>query len=592
MAAVVEQTEHASHELGFIRRYVFSMDHKVIGLQYLFTAIGMALVGAALSILMRLQLAWPSAQWPLLETIFPVGFASGIMAPEFYLALQTMHGTIMAIFVLTAIFTGGFGNFLIPLQIGARDMAFPLLNMLSYWIYLLSCLVVLLAFFVEGGAPISGWTAYPPLSAVPAAGPGQSLGQTIWIVAVALFIVSTMLGVLNYLTTILQLRTRGLSLMRLPLNIWGLFASSVISLLVFPVLLGAGVLLLADRLLGTSFFVPSGLVFGETLLIEHSGGHPLLWQHLFWFFGHPEVYIVIIPAMGITAEIVATFIRKPIFGYRIQVLCWSAIVVLSMLVWGHHMYVSGMNPWLGSVFALGTLMITVPSAVLLLCWIASLWGARIRFTVPMLFALGFISVFTTGGLGGFFLGSQWTDIQLHDTYFVVGHFHLTMAMSPVLAAFAGIYYWFPRMFGRMMNETLGKIHFWISITGTYLIFLTMHVMGVGGLLRHSYDHTQYTFMQPFQPLNVFVSIVAFLLAGAQLVFFVNLIGSFVRGPKTVKNPWRANTLEWEAAIPAPHGNWGERVPTVYRGPYEYGDVDGEDDYLPQALLTTSGESNR
>ena len=384
MAAVVEQTEHASHELGFIRRYVFSMDHKVIGLQYLFTAIGMALVGAALSILMRLQLAWPSAQWPLLETIFPVGFASGIMAPEFYLALQTMHGTIMAIFVLTAIFTGGFGNFLIPLQIGARDMAFPLLNMLSYWIYLLSCLVVLLAFFVEGGAPISGWTAYPPLSAIPAAGPGQSLGQTIWIVAVALFIVSTMLGVLNYLTTILQLRTRGLSLMRLPLNIWGLFASSVISLLVFPVLLGAGVLLLADRLLGTSFFVPSGLVFGETLLIEHSGGHPLLWQHLFWFFGHPEVYIVIIPAMGITAEIVATFIRKPIFGYRIQVLCWSAIVVLSMLVWGHHMYVSGMNPWLGSVFALGTLMITVPSAVLLLCWIASLWGARIRFTVPML----------------------------------------------------------------------------------------------------------------------------------------------------------------------------------------------------------------
>ena len=394
-----------------------------------------------------------------------------------------------------------------------------------------------------------------------------------------------MIGVLNYLTTILQCRTLGLSLMRLPLNIWGLFASSTISLFVFPVLLGAGVLLLADRLLGTSFFVPSGLVIGETL-IEHSGGHPLLWQHLFWFFGHPEVYIVIIPAMGITAEILATFIRKPIFGYRIQVLCWSAIVVLSMIVWGHHMYVSGMNPWLGSFFALDTLLITVPSAVLLLCWIASLWGSKIRFTVPMLFALGSFPCSLLVA-SGFFLGSSWTDIQLHDTYFVVGHFHLTMAMSPVLAAFAGIYYWFPRLFERMMNETLGQIHFWISIVGTYLIFTTMHVMGVGGLLRHSYNHTQYTFMQPFQPLNVFVSIVAFLLAGAQLIFFAHVIWSLFRGPKSAKNPWQANTLEWEAPIPAPHGNWGEHVPVVYRGPYEYGDVDGPDDHVPQALAASS-----
>ena len=413
------------------------------------------------------------------------------------------------------------------------------------------------------------------------------MGQTIWIVAVALFIVSTMIAVLNYLTTILQLRTRGLTLMRLPLNIWGLFASSVISLFVFPVLLGAGVLLLADRLLGTSFFLPEGLVIGETM-IAHSGGHPLLWQHLFWFFGHPEVYIVIIPAMGITAEILSTFIRKPVFGYRIQVLCWSAIVVLSMLVWGHHMYVSGMNPWLGSFFALGTLLITVPSSVLLLCWIASLWGARIRFTVPMLFALGFISVFTTGGLGGFFLGSSWTDIQLHDTYFVVGHFHLTMAMSPVFAAFAAIYYWFPRMFGRMMNETLGQVHFWISIVGTYLIFLTMHVMGVGGLLRHSYDHTQYSFMEPFQPLNVFVSLVAFVLAGAQIIFFANMLGSLLVGKKAQKNPWQANTLEWEAPMPAPHGNWGEILPVVYRGPYEYGNLTNGRDHLPQATPAEEG----
>jgi cytochrome c oxidase subunit 1 len=582
MSTVTQHTVHQEHELGFIRKYVFSMDHKVVGLQYLFTAFGMGLFGTFLSILMRLQLAWPSAPWPMLENVFPVGFAGGIMSPEFYLALQTMHGTIMAIFVLTAIFTGGFGNFLIPLQIGARDMAFPFLNMLSYWVYLLSCLVIILAFFVEGGAPISGWTAYPPLSAIPDAGPGQSLGQTIWIVAVALFIVSTMMGVLNYLTTILQMRARGMSLMRMPLNIWGLFTSSTISLFVFPVLLGAGVLLLADRLLGTSFFVPSGLVMGEKL-VEHSGGHPLLWQHLFWFFGHPEVYIVIIPAMGIVAEILATFIRRPVFGYKIQVWCWLAIMVLSTVVWGHHMYISGMNPWLGSVFAVGTLLITVPSAILVLCWIASLWGASIRFTAPMLFALGFVSVFTTGGLGGFFLGSAWTNVQLHDTYFVVGHFHLTMAMSPVFAIFAGLYYWFPRLFGRMMNEALGKAHFWITITGTYLIFLTMHVMGIGGLLRHSYDHTQYTFMQPMQVLNVFVSIVVFVLASSQIIFFFNLIWSFFKGPKSVKNPWQANTLEWQAPTPAPHGNWGDKLPVVYRGPYEYGDVDGPDDYIPQSV---------
>ncbi|MBI4471720.1 MAG: cbb3-type cytochrome c oxidase subunit I, partial [Acidobacteria bacterium] len=562
MAAAVEKTAHTIRELGFVRRYVFSTDHKIVGLQFFFVAFGMAMVGAVLSILMRLQLAWPSQAWPLLGQLLPAGMEGGIMKPEFYLSLQTMHGTIMAIFVLTALFTGAFGNYLIPLQIGARDMAFPFLNMLSFWLYLLSCLVVLLAFFVEGGAPISGWTAYPPLSALPGAGPGQSLGQTIWIVAVALFIVYSFMGVLNYITTILQMRTKGMSMTRLPLNIWGMLSGSIISLLAMPVLLAAGVLLLADRLIGTSFFVPAGLVLGEKV-VEHGGGHPLLWQHLFWFFGHPEVYIVIVPAMGIAAEIIATFIRKPVFGYRVIVICWLVITALSFLVWGHHMFVSGMNPFAGSVFAVLTLLITVPSSVLVLCWIASLFGARIHFTAPMLFALGFVSVFVSGGLGGFFLGSAWTDIQLHDTYFVVGHFHFTMAMSPLFAAFAGIYYWFPRFFGRMMNEKLGKIHFWFTIAGSYLVFLTMHILGVGGMIRHTYDPTQYDVMRYMQPLNVFITYCAFALAASQLIFVFNFAWSLFKGPQAEANPWKANTLEWQASTPIPHGNWGDTVPAVH-----------------------------
>jgi cytochrome c oxidase subunit 1 len=572
---------HIQH-IGFIRKYIFSLDHKVVGLQYFFTAFAMAIIGGLLSVLMRLQLGWPGHIWPSLGKLLPVGMAGGVMAPEFYLSLQTMHGTIMAIFVLTALFTGAFGNYLIPLQIGARDMAFPFLNMLSYWVYLLSCITIILAFFVAGGAPISGWTAYAPLSAVPDAGPGQDAGQTIWIVAIALFTVSSMLGVLNYITTILHARTRGMSMTRLPLNVWGMLTSSIISLLVFPVLLAAGVLLLADRLLGTSFFVPAGLVVGDKF-ITHSGGHPLLWQHLFWFFGHPEVYIVIVPAMGIAAEVLATFIRKPVFGYKVMVGCWIAIVALSLIVWGHHMFVSGMNPLLGGVFALTTLLITVPSAILVLCWIVSLWGARIQFTTPMMFALGFISLFVTGGLGGFFLGSAWVDIPLHNTYFVVGHFHLTMAVSPLFAVFAGVYYWFPLMFGRMMNDRLGKIHFWITITGGYVVFLSMHILGIGGMIRHNYDPTQYAFMAHLQPLNVFVSCAAFVLASAQLIFIFNFFWSLIRGVPAHANPWKANTLEWTAPAPIPHGNWDGPVPTVYRWPYDYALSEPGEDYVPQNL---------
>jgi len=583
---VRHETRH--HELGFFRKYVFSLDHKIVGYQYLFTALAMAIFGGLMSILMRLQLGWPDGAPAIMARLLPRVYtisgtgteAIAAMKPDFYLSLQTMHGTIMAIFVLTALFTGAFGNFLIPLQIGARDMAFPLLNMLSYWVYALSCAVLVLAFFVEGGAPISGWTAYAPLSALPDSGPGQGAGQTIWLIAIALFTVSSMMGVLNYITTILQMRTEGMSMGRLPLNIWGMLSSSIISLLAFPVLLAAGVLLLMDRIGGTSFFIPGGTVLGGKLL-EHTGGHPLLWQHLFWFFGHPEVYIVIVPAMGIAAEILATFIRKPVFGYKIMAGCWIAIAGLSLIVWGHHMFVSGMNPLIGSVFALTTLLITVPSAILVLCWVASMWGAQIQFTTPMLFAIGFVSLFVTGGLGGFFLGSAATDIPLHDTHFVVGHFHLTMAVSPLFAAFAAVHYWFPRMFGRMMSERLGKIHFWCSLVGAYAVFLTMHVLGVGGLLRHTFDPTHYEFLKHLQPLNAFVSTAAFALAASQGVFLFNFLWSLVRGPKAAANPWRANTLEWTAPAVIPHGNWGDTVPVVYRGPYEYAVIGGVDVHLSQ-----------
>ena len=579
--SVAAASIHGHHEdLGFIRKYIFSMDHKIVGLQYFFTAFAMAVVGGLLSMLMRIQLAWPSQMWPLLAKVFPKGYQGGIMAPEFYLAVQTMHGTIMAIFVLTALFTGAFGNYLIPLQIGARDMAFPFLNMLSYWFYLLSCIVLMAAFVVEGGAPLSGWTAYTPLSGLPEAGPGQGLGQTLWIVAIALFTVSSLMGALNYITTILHERAPGMTMMRLPLNIWGMLTSSILSVTVFPVLLGAGVLLLADRLFGTSFLIPGGLVIGNKQ-IAHSGGHPLLWQHLFWFFGHPEVYIVIVPALGMVAEMLATFIRKPVFGYRLMVICWIAIDILSVVVWGHHMFVSGMNPFIGGVFAFMTLLITIPSSILVLCWIVSLWGARIQFTSPMLFCLGFVSLFVTGGVGGFFLGSAWTDIQLHNTYFVVGHFHLVMAASPLFAAFAGVYFWFPRFFGRMMNERLAKAHFWISIFGFYAVFMTMHVLGIGGMIRHNYDPTQYDFLKMLQPMNRFVSYAAFALAAGQMLFIVNFVWSFFKGPRTVRNPWKANTLEWSAPDHLPHGNWGPTRPTVYRGPYEYAIEGRSEDFMPQ-----------
>src|SRR5712671_1466177 len=532
-------------QLGFWRKYVFSTDHKIIGIQYLITAMAMAVVGGLLSMLMRYQLAWPTSLSPMMAKIFPVAFAGNVMEPGFYVSLVTMHGTIMVFFLFTAVLTGGFGNFLIPLQIGARDMAFPFLNALSYWVFLLSCIVIISALFVAGGAPLGGWTAYAPLSALgEASGPGEGAGMTLWITALALFTASGLMGGLNYVTTILTMRTRGLSMMRLPLTQWSLLITAVLGLLAFPVLLGAGILLMFDRLGGTSFFIPAGIIMNNVPL-DHSGGHPLLWQHLFWFFGHPEVYIVILPAMGMASDILSTFCRKPIFSYKMMVYSMASIAGLRFVVWGHHMFVSGMNPFLGSVFTLTTLLIAVPSAVKTFNWLGTVWGARIRFTAAGLFAIGFVSMFVSGGLSGIFLGTSAADIQLQDTYFVVAHFHLVMAIAPLFAAFGGLYFWFPKMFGRFMNETLGKIHFWLTFIGVYCVFFPMHIIGIGGQMRRIYDPTQYMFLVPQQPVNVFISIAAFILGTSQLIFLFNFFSSIFAGRRVTEyNPWHATTLEW------------------------------------------------
>ena len=588
MSTTVEHT-HDHPQLGFVRKYIFSTDHKIIGIQYIVTAMFMAVVGGLLSMLMRLQLAWPTPSvrpailepiWSMLSSILPDGIQSGVMLPEFYLSLVTMHGTIMVFFLFTAVLTGGFGNFLIPLQIGARDMAFPFLNALSYWIFLLSCIVILAALFVTGGAPLGGWTAYAPLSALPEGGPGQAEGMTLWILAIALFSVSGLMGGLNYVTTLLTMRTKGMSMMRLPLTQWSLLITATLGVLAFPVLLAAGILLMFDRMGGTSFFVPGGLIMGQQVL-EHTGGHPLLWQHLFWFFGHPEVYIVVLPAMGIASDILSTFCRKPIFGYRMMVYSMSAIAFLSFIVWGHHMFLSGMSPVMGSLFTLTTLLIAIPSAVKTFNWLGTMWGARIRFTSPMLFSLAFVSMFVSGGLSGIFLGTSASDIAMHDTYFVVGHFHLGMAVAPLFAGFAGLYFWFPKMFGRMMNETLAKVHFWLSFVGAYVVFHSMHSLGVMGHLRRIYDPSQYEFLQPVVGMNIVVTIAAFILGAAQLIFLFNFFTSVWWGKKASINPWNATTLEWELPSPPGHGNFGPELPTVQRWPFDYSVPGAEKDYIMQ-----------
>ena len=549
---------------------IFSRDHKVIGLQYYFTAVVMALVGGTLALLIRLQLGWPEAQWPLLARLMPEGMEGGVMKPEFYLSLVTMHGTIMVFFVISLALLSGFGNYLIPLQIGARDMAFPFLNMLSYWVVVPAALLMLVSFLVEGGAAASGWTAYPPLSALKTAVPGSGLGQTLWLLGMALFIVSFTMGGLNYVVTVLNLRTRGMSMMRLPMTTWTLFISAVIGLLSFPPLTAAAIMLLLDREAGTSFYLPAGLVFSNTVA-PHAGGSPLLWQHLFWFLGHPEVYVLVLPAIGVAFDVLAPMVRRPAFGYRASVVSLWIVAALSMAVWGHHMYVSGMSPFLGEVFAVGTLSITVPFTVVAINLLASFWGGRLRMDTPLLFVIGIVSFIGTGGLGGLFLGNALSDIYLHDTYFVVGHFHFMIGWVTLFGVFAGTYFWAPKMFGRPMNETLGRIHFWLSFPSVYVIFLTMHFLGFTGMIRHSYDHTSYDFLKPYVGWNRFVSLAAFFLFAAQMVFLYNLARTWLgRSKSAEENPWQANGLEWTTPNPPPHGNWHGPLPVVHRGPFEFG----------------------
>ena len=505
---------------GVLRRYVFSTDHKVIGIQYYLTGMFVAVIAGLLAMLIRLQLAWPMAKWPVLGTLFPSGMTGGVMKPEFYLALVTMHGTLMVFFVVSFALVSGFGNYLIPLQVGARDMAFPFLNMLSYWLAVPATIIMLVSFFVEGGAAAAGWTSYPPLSAVEQAVPGSGLGQTLWLLGMALFIASFTMGGLNYFATILNLRTRGMSMMRLPLTVWTMFMAAILGLLAFPPLTAAAIMLLFDRHGGTSFFLPAGLFFGNKLL-PHQGGTPLLWQHLFWFLGHPEVYVLLLPALGIAFDVLAPFIRKPVFGYRMTIYSFYALGVLSMIVWGHHMFVSGMSPWVGEFFSVGTLLITIPSAIIGLNLLASLWGASLRPTTAMLFALGVIALFGTGGFGGIFLGTATSDIYLHDTYFVVGHFHFMIGGVTLFGLFAGSYYWFPKMFGRMMSEKLGKLHFWLTLLGFYAVFFGQHFLGLGGMPRRYYAFDKFQYLQRFQELNLFITISAFVLGAAQVIFLVN-----------------------------------------------------------------------
>lgn len=571
--------EHGGKQ-SFISRYIFSFDHKMIGKQYFTLAMTMGFIGGILAVLIRLQLGFPSKPFPFLENLFPVGMAGGIMTPEFYVSLFTMHGTIMVFFLLSLLPVSGFGNFLIPLQIGARDMAFPFLNMLSFWTVVPGAIIILISFFVEGGAAASGWTAYPPLSAIRSAIPGSAAGQTLWLVGMIFFVASFTMGGLNFVVTILNLRTKGLRMMRMPLTTWAQFIVGILGLLSFPALAAGALLLTFDRSLGTSFFLPAGIYIGDTLM-PHEGGAPLLWQHLFWFLGHPEVYIIMLPAMGFTSDILAAFCRRPIFGYRSMVYAIMAIGGLSFLVWGHHMFVSGMSPFLGSLFVVTTLAIAIPSAVKAFNWLFTIARAKIRFTSASLFALGVVSLFVTGGLTGIFLGTNAVDIQLHDTYFVVGHFHFIMAGAGLFGAFAAVYFWYPKMFGRMLDERLGKIHFWITFLAYYAVFFPMHYLGVSGMMRRIYDPNAYEYLQPLQPVNLFITISAFVLFVGQILFIYNYFVSMRRGAEATKNPWESTGLEWSTPAKPGHGNWEGEIPEAHRWPYDYSKPGAKRDFVPQ-----------
>jgi cytochrome c oxidase subunit 1 len=578
------------YQSNFITHYIFSQDHKIIARQFLITGMFWAVIGALMSLVFRLQLGFPeeSLAWlqPVLGKWIVVNeIGMGTLDPDFYYALVTMHGTILVFFVLTAGLSGTFSNLLIPLQIGARDMASPLLNMLSYWFFFIAGAIMFASLFLSTGPFSGGWTAYPPLSALPQASSGSGAGMTLWLMSMVFFIVSVLLGGINYITTVLNMRTKGMSMWRLPLTIWAFFVTAILGLLSFPVLASASFLLMFDRNLGTSFFLSEIFIGGEAL--EYAGGSPILYQHLFWFLGHPEVYIIILPAMGIVSEVMSVHARKPVFGYKAMVFSIMAIGFLSFIVWAHHMFMSGVNPFISNIFVIFTLIIAVPSAVKVFNWIATLYGGSIRFYTSMLYSIGFVSMFISGGLTGIFLGNSAIDIQMHDTYFVVAHFHIVMGVAAFFGMFAGIYHWFPRMFGRFMNETLGKIHFWGTLIGAYAVFWPMHYLGLAGVPRRYYSFASFDFAGQFGMMNKFITIAAILTFAFQILFIVNFFYSIYRGRKqTTMNPYGATTLEWTAPIDAGHGNWEGDIPEVHRWAYDYG-KDGKD-FIAQ--VTPLGEN--
>ncbi|MFZ1689093.1 MAG: cbb3-type cytochrome c oxidase subunit I [Flavobacteriales bacterium] len=580
--------EHHHHEESFITKYVFSQDHKMISKQFLVTAIIMAVVAVMMSIFFRLQLAWPGEGFAITNFFLGDKWApNGVLDSNMYLGLVTIHGTIMVFFVLTGGLSGTFSNLLIPFQCGARDMASGFLNMLSYWFFFVSSVLMIAGLFVEGGPASAGWTVYPPLSALPKAIPGSGTGMTLWLCSMATFIVSALLGGLNYVVTVLNMRTKGMKMTRLPLTIWAFLITAVLGILSFPVLLSASLLLLMDRGLGTSFYLSEIHIGGEAL--DNMGGSPILFQHLFWFLGHPEVYIVLLPALGITSEIIATNSRKPIFGYRAMIGSILAIGFLSFIVWGHHMFVTGMNPFLGSVFVVTTLLIAIPSAVKVFNYITTLWKGNIVMTPAMLFSIGLVATFIAGGLTGIILADSALDIPIHDTYFVVAHFHIVMGMSAIFGMFAGIYHWFPRMYGKMMNTRMGFVHFWITFICAFGVFFPMHFIGLAGAPRRYYDYTAFPMFDNVIDLNVVVTCFAITGALAQIIFLYNFFYSIFRGPASVQNPWRSNTLEWTGPMKHMHGNWPGAIPTVHRWPYDYSKPGKVEDFVPQNVPHEDGE---
>jgi cytochrome c oxidase subunit 1 len=580
---IVSGHEHDHHDKGnFFTKYVFSLDHKMIAKQYLITGVIMGIIGVMMSLLFRMQIAWPEESFTLFKWLLGDRMApDGVMKNDAYLALVTMHGTIMVFFVLTAGLSGTFSNLLIPLQIGARDMASGFLNMLSYWMFFTSAVLMVISIFVEGGPASAGWTIYPPLSALPQAIPGSGMGMTLWLISMAIFIVSSTMGSLNYVATVINLRTKGMSMARLPLTVWALFVTAIIGIVSFPVLLSAALLLIFDRSFGTSFFLSDIYLAGEVL--HYQGGSPVLFEHLFWFLGHPEVYIVILPAMGIASEIIACNARKPIFGYRAMIASILGIAFLSTIVWGHHMFVSGMNPFLGSVFTFTTLLIAIPSAVKAFNYITTIWSGNIQMNPAMLFCIGFVSTFITGGLTGIILGDSTLDINVHDTYFVIAHFHLVMGISALYGMFAGIYHWYPKLFGRMMNKNLGYIHFWGTVVCAYGVFFPMHFVGLAGLPRRYYSNTAFPLFDDLYDLNVLITVFALVGGVFQLFFLWNFFTSIFYGKKATQNPWKANGLEWTTPVEHIHGNWPGELPVVYRWPYDYSKPGLPEDYAPQNM---------